>query len=190
MPLRAIEQFIVRKQSWIADKQRFVRERYAGVRPKVFADGEQFLYLGNTYRLYIVHDSELPLHFNHAFFLSKDSISRARELFVAWYEEQASVTIRKRVDWYAPLFGLKYNTFSVTRAQRLFGSCSARNNLHFAWRLIMAPVPAIDYVVIHELAHITEKNHSRRFWTIVERMLPDYGQGMHWLRDNGHLLVI
>ena len=189
-PLAYIEQFISRKQPWIKDKQRFVQERYSAIQPKAFVDGEEFLYMGNYYHLHLIDEREPPLRFDRGFCLSRASVPRARGLFIDWYKEQAYQKIKERVGWYAGIHGFTYNKFGITHAQRLFGSCSAQNNLHFAWRLIMAPLHAIDYVVIHELAHTEVKNHSKRFWNKVRTMLPDYERSITWLKENDHLLVI
>ncbi|MFH1564046.1 MAG: SprT family zinc-dependent metalloprotease [Nitrospirota bacterium] len=194
-----IEKLLLKKRLWIHNKQNLVKERYAQTQPKKFVHGEEFLYLGNTYRLYIVAENAVPLPgkpvpgepvlFDEGFRLSKAYLSEARKLFSDWYRKQAYQKIKERVDWYAHLFGLKYNKFGITNAQKRWGSCNAKNNLHFSLRLIMAPLSVIDYVVIHELAHIKEKNHSKRFWDRVRTMIPDYQESKRWLRENGHLLI-
>ncbi|MCX6013893.1 MAG: M48 family metallopeptidase, partial [Chloroflexi bacterium] len=81
-------------------------------------------------------------------------------------------------------FHIKYKNVRITSAQTRWGSCSGHGNLYFSWRLIMAPLEVIDYVVIHELAHIHMKNHSPKFWEKVESMYPDYVACKKWLRDN------
>ncbi|MFH1562360.1 MAG: SprT family zinc-dependent metalloprotease [Nitrospirota bacterium] len=194
-PLGFIEKLILKKWLWIQDKQKSVKEKCSQTQPKKFVHGERFLYLGNIYRLYIVDEDTLPLsgepvRFDEEFRLSRAYLFKARELFSNWYRKQAYQKIKERVDWYSHLFRLEYNKFGITNAQKRWGSCSAKNNLHFSWRLIMAPLSVIDYVVIHELAHIKEKNHSKRFWDKVRIMIPDYQESKRWLRENGHLLGI
>jgi len=78
----------------------------------------------------------------------------------------------------------------ITSARTRWGSCSQEGALSFAWRLIMAPLPIIDYVVVHELAHIQVKNHSKRFWNKLNVLMPDYRQRIEWLERNGHLLSL
>ncbi len=190
IPLDYIEKSVSKKQAWITDKQKLVTEIYSQVRPKEFVHGEGFLYLGQVYGLSVVDNGEPPFKFDGEFHLSRTYLPQAKELFIDWYKKQAYRTIKERVDRYAGVFGFKYNKFSITRAQRRWGSCSSSNNLHFSWRLIMAPLNVIDYVVIHELAHIEEKNHSKRFWNKVRLMFPDFESSLHWLRRNEHLLVI
>ncbi|MBI4687875.1 MAG: M48 family metallopeptidase [Nitrospirae bacterium] len=96
----------------------------------------------------------------------------------------------ERVSWYSSLSGLKYNRVKISDAQKRWGSCSAKGNLNFSWRLIMSPIRVIDYVVIHELAHLEERNHSKKCWNKVKIMLPDYEQYKEWLKENKHLLDI
>ena len=76
---------------------------------------------------------------------------------------------------------------NITNAQARWGACSPHGSLNFSWRLVMAPVPVIDYVVVHELVHLHE-NHSRRFWDKVKTILPGYDQQVQWLKTYGHML--
>ena len=78
----------------------------------------------------------------------------------------------------------------ITNALKTWGSCSHQGNLNFTWRLIMAPLNVIDYVVVHELIHLDEKNHSRIFWDKVEILIPEYKGYKEWLKKNGHLLKL
>lgn len=84
----------------------------------------------------------------------------------------------------------KYNKVNITNAQRRWGSCSAKGNLNFSWRLIMASLSVIDYVIVHELVHLEEKNHGRSFWTKVKLLMPDYKKHEDWLKKNGYLLTL
>ena len=79
-----------------------------------------------------------------------------------------------KAEYYASLMGLKYNRLTITSAKTRFGSCSQRGNICFSYRLMLYPEPAREYVVVHELAHLIEMNHSSRFYTIVASVLPDY----------------
>jgi len=95
--------------------------------------------------------------------------------------------ITERVQWYAAKHGLEYKQVKITSARTRWGSCNSRGTLSFSWRLVMAPVPVIDYVVVHELAHTVEKNHSKKFWAKVQIIMPDYQNRIEWLDKNGHL---
>ena len=91
--------------------------------------------------------------------------------------------IRERVDHYAPLIGVRPGRITIREQKTRWGSCSSRGNLNFNWKLIMAPPQVLDYVVIHELCHLHEFNHSPRFWALVQHQMPDYIAWKKWL-DN------
>lgn len=178
---------ILKHKNWILQKKKEIEKRDPRFTPKKFVNGESFLYLGRYYRLWIV-DQEEPLRFENAFYLSKKMLPKAKELFINWYTERAYEKISQRVDLYSRLSGLKYNRINITRAQKRWGSCSPKGNLNFSWRLIMAPLPVIDYVVVHELVHLEIKNHSRDFWVKLKILMPDYEKHHNWLKENGYLL--
>lgn len=89
-------------------------------------------------------------------------------------KKQAKRIIPLKVDYYSKIMGLKYGRVTITSAKTRFGSCSSQGNLSFSYRLMLYPEYAIDYVVVHELAHLVELNHSDRFYRIVASVLPDY----------------
>jgi predicted metal-dependent hydrolase len=182
----AIMRVVLKKRKWIEDRIKEVLSRPRAGK-KEFVNGEGFWYLGRIYKLHIVENQEEPLRFENGFFLSKKFLPHAREVFIAWYKKAALEKISQRVEFYAKMAGLKYGRIRITDAQRRWGSCSG-NNLNFSWRLIMAPLSVIDYVVVHELAHIEEKNHGKWFWTKVKVLMPDYEKYHQWLKENGHLL--
>jgi predicted metal-dependent hydrolase len=100
----------------------------------------------------------------------------------------AKELITARVKHWAAILNLEYGRVFVKDQRTLWGSCSGRKNLNFNWRLAAAPVEALDYVVIHELCHLREMNHSKRFWDLVRAACPDYKVQRRWLRDNCALL--
>lgn len=181
---------VQKKNGWIHSKQEAVLSTYPQVVEKEFVNGEGFWYLGTSYRLRIVDNAGHPLELDTHFLLDRSVIPRAREVFTAWYKERALLVISERVAWYATKNGIKYKQVKITSAQTRWGSCSAKGTLSFAWRLVMAPVPIIDYVVVHELVHLLEKNHGRAFWAKVKAIMPDYKQKIEWLDINGQLLRI
>ena len=104
---------------------------------------------------------------------------------VRYYKKQARQVIPLRVKELSCLTGLGYKGIKITSARKRFGSCSPINSLTFSWRLLLAPGKVLDYVIIHELAHTVEKNHSRRFWGKIEELMPDYKFSHVWLKENG-----
>lgn len=100
----------------------------------------------------------------------------------------AKEAITARVRHWAAVLDLEYGRVFVKDQRTLWGSCSGRRNLNFNWRLAVAPPEALDYVVIHELCHLREMNHSKRFWDLVRAACPDYKSRRRWLRDNSALV--
>lgn len=93
---------------------------------------------------------------------------------IAELRARAAETIPKRVAFYSKIMGVQPSGIKITSAKTRFGSCSGKNSLCFSWRLMLYPPEAVDYVVVHELAHIREKNHSPAFYAVIAAVLPDY----------------
>ena len=183
-----IRKVILKHKKWIERKRREIETRRRRFSPKEFVNGEGFLYLGRYYRLEIVDGQKVALRFENGFYLSRDALSQAKECFIEWYKRAAYEKISERVRWHAGRTGFKYNRVNITSAQKRWGSCSSKGNLNFSWRLIMAPLPVIDYVVVHELVHLEVKNHTKAFWNKVKMLMPDYEKRADWLKQNGYLL--
>jgi len=190
-PLETIHRFVREKMSWILAKQHFIRENYRAPVEKRFVEGESFLYLGQQYKLSIVRQANEPLVFNgDEFLLLEKYISVGEQVFVWWYKKEAYNIIRQRVNFYANSNGLKYSGFKITSGRKRLGTCSSKGAINFSWRLMMTPMELIDYVVVHELSHLREHNHSKRFWQNVQLLYPNYKQAKLWITANGHLLAL
>jgi hypothetical protein len=98
-----------------------------------------------------------------------------------WYRQQAEKFIKNRADELCSLVGVTYDRLSIRRAKTRWGSCSRKGNLSFNWKLMMVPEPVIDYVIVHELAHLKEMNHSKNFWKLVDKHCPQWRKYRRWL---------
>ena len=193
MPGRAIDRFFKGKTDWLFRKIGEREKRRNPYRARSFVSGETFLFLGASYPLMIQNkpDGDGSLSFSRQqFVMEREKAWQARELFTIWYRNKAKALIEERVCHYSGMIGLYPERLKISNARFRWGSCSHDNGLSFSWRLVMAPSLIIDYVVVHELAHMKEKNHSRSFWTLVARIMPDYRKYRLWLKENGHLLDI
>ena len=103
--------------------------------------------------------------------------------------EKARALVTERVQYYAPLIGVTYNQIVIRAQHTRWGSCSNKGNLNFNCLLALVPPEVLDYVVVHELCHRKELNHSERFWNEVTKILPDYKVRKKWLKDNGSNLI-
>ena len=101
-----------------------------------------------------------------------------------WYRIRAKENIESRVKVFAAKIGESPNKVTIKAQKTRWGSCSSLGNLNFNWRLIMMPQKIIDYVVVHELCHLKEMNHSSTFWNRVEEIMPDYRNRRKWLKNN------
>lgn len=120
------------------------------------------------------------------------ALAEARRLAVLEkrYRDAAKDYFSKRVAYYHALTGGVYHTITVRDQKSRWGSCSSRGTLSFNYRLIFAPPKVLDYVVVHELCHLTHMDHSKNFWSMVERIMPDYRIYKNWLKEHGHELTL
>ena len=187
--LNDIYGFIQEKTDWILRS----REKLKAIKPipkKAYVDGERFLFLGQEYELRLVPPQRPALKFDSRFILSTSARERGEQAFTKWYKTQALTIFTERVNHYANLHGLIPKEVKVNSAKTRWGSCTSAGTLNFTWRLVMAPLEVIDYVVLHELAHLKVKNHSPRFWKLVESLCPDFKHHRKWLRDHGETMTL
>lgn len=189
-PRILIDAFVQEKEAWIRENQARARQMAEQNQPRQFVDGETFLFLGEAYPLRIVASQAKPLVFDAGFHLRQDAQPRAAALIEAWYRGQARQVISERVIWYARQHGFHYNKIRISGARTRWGSSSTTGTLSFTWRLVMAPLEMIDYVVLHELAHTRVRNHSPAYWAALAELLPDYKRRRDWFHKNGHKLTL
>lgn len=181
---------VINKHSKWINKKIEILKKEEKILKKDFISKEFFLYLGESFRLFLINKQKEALKFDQAFYLRKDMEPYSREIFIKWYKKEAKRFISERVIYYSNITGIKFNKLRITSAKKRWGSCSYNGNLNFTYRLIMAPIFVIDYVVVHELCHIVEHNHSEKFWGNVRVILPDYKKARIWLREKGKTLFI
>lgn len=104
------------------------------------------------------------------------------------YKKNLYILLKERVDAYRGILGVRPSKISVRSQKTIWGSCSSKGNLSFNYRLMMAPLEAIDYVVVHELCHMVYMNHSSLYWKLVESIIPNYRSVKKWLDHNGYIL--
>ena len=105
-------------------------------------------------------------------------------------KKRASIVISERVAHFAPLVGVDYGRITIRSQKTRWGSCSSKGDLNFNCLLLLAPPEVLDYVVVHELCHRKQMNHSPRFWAEVARVIPDYKAKVKWLKENGGRLML
>lgn len=182
--------FIRRRQGWILKHL----DRFAALPAAPIADAplpEQIPFLGTPH---IVRVAVVPgrratvVHAEQAFTIIVADETLARPALEGWLRAAARFAIASQVAARGTEMGLTYGQVTIRDQKTRWGSCSRAGNLNFNWRLVLAPSAVLDYVVVHELAHRVEMNHSARFWRIVARYCPAYNEQRVWLRKQGAAL--
>lgn len=175
-PKHAIDSFVVSKEDWIDRNVRKQKEKREQKAAFALDYGSSVLFLGNEYP--ITASTGKRARFDGARFLvpggfARDEIKRA---VLTVYRSMAKKIIGEKVSRFSRLLCVTPLSLRITGAKTRWGSCSGKNGISFSWRLIMADEETVDYVVVHELAHILQHNHSQWFWATVSAVMPDYAQ--------------
>ena len=189
-----IRRFVDAKRRWLHDKTRALRERSLEPLPPRFVDGAQVLFRGRRLALRVEpadvaeaglrHGSALRLELPRRL-AAEDREPAARDLVISWLAERALETAEELVRRYAPRLGKRPRSLRIGDQKTLWGSCSPRDVISLNWRLVSAPPEVFEYVVVHELCHLRQRNHGPRFWALVEELMPDYRQRRAWLKEHG-----
>lgn len=189
--IKEVEKLIKSKLYWIYTKKSEFEDLNNSKVSRQFRNGQGFLYLGSSYRLEIIEDMDKDLKlYRGRFYLRKSKLKEAKTLFKNFYKEKGIKKIEEIVNKYKKQMGVNPKNIRIMELKNRWGSCSDEGSLNFNWKCIMAPLTIIDYIVVHELAHITSKNHNDEFWNEIDKVMPDYEKRKNWLRKNGASLDI
>jgi predicted metal-dependent hydrolase len=184
-----IKKLLVDKNRWIKEKL-YLQKQAVPVPKRELVSGEAFPYLGRNYRLKVITGKMQPVKLTHGqLYVSLPKIMQhdhvIREMLVYWYQQQAELKFKEKVKRYAPVVGVAPKVVAVKTFKSRWGSCNAKGEILFHWKIIMAPHSIVDYIVVHELCHLKHHDHSQAFWKSVERVIPEYLDCKAWLRDVG-----
>jgi len=183
-----IEKHIHTKRLWIWEKLALKNSTQESIVQKQFISGESFSYLGRNYRLKIVKESsELKLK-NGWFILGEKQQAKAQEIFKVWYKEHLKCKIDERLKIICKDANIQKPYFNIMDLGFRWGSCTKEGVLNFNYKIAMAPVGVIDYIITHELVHLKIHTHNERFWKDVSKIMPNYEEKKEWLRVKGHEL--
>ncbi len=188
-PHAYIHKIVEQRKNWIIQKQEHFRSKPIK-KSKQYVRGEQFLFLGKLYTLQVVDDLPKAVMLDEDLKISGMVLSNARQHMSIWYAQEAFDYISRRAQELAQENNIIYQSLKINDAASRWGSCGATGALNFSWRLIMAPPRVIDYVIIHELMHRKQLNHSAAFWREVAQRIPDYKQDERWLKTNSHQMSL
>lgn len=193
-PADEINRFVEEKQNWISKAIQKRSQALILSKEKEYVTGETFYYLGQSYPLetrFEPLENTGVIFWDNRFFINCPANREMRKYyFIRWYKKKAKEHMSARVEHLSRELNLRHGGIRITSANQRWGSCSEDNALAFSFRLMMAPPEVIDYVIIHELMHIRQKNHSSKFWNLVVEHMPDYKTHRRWLRDNHHKFIL
>ena len=192
VPLRASEKWLhsvlQEKAPWVIDKLENWRANKPA--PQQWVDGETILYRGETFTLRIVpslfdtppqlHGAQVIVHVSQT-----GNPAAIEKIITHWYRREAQQLFTECVAHFAPLMNVAPREIKLSAARTQWGSCTARGSVRLNWQLVKMPLHLIDYIVVHELAHLVEMNHSPAFWRVVGEVCPDYAKLRGELRKWG-----
>ncbi|ESP88374.1 M48 family metallopeptidase [Candidatus Halobonum tyrrellensis] len=175
---------------WILKQWRQYQDHREQAPSRRFEPGETFLYRGDD-RQIEVKDVDKSHVEPETFALAADAVEEEgiQDTLESLYRRKARLVFKSRIDHYADEMSVEPGKLELRNQRTRWASCSPQRTLSFNWRLVMAPDDVIDYVVVHELAHLREKNHTRRFWNLVQKHDPKYEEHVDWLTENSVQLI-
>lgn len=188
---KEILQTVQAKSKWIIKKLFDMKNMGEIPAEKQYVTGEEFFYLGEKYTLRIEEDekfkrSKVVLKDHEILVcISKYDSDKARLALENWYKKQATEKISESIAYYQGFINVTPSNVVVKRQKRRWGSCTSSHKLLFNFKCVMLPLPILDYIVVHEMCHMVQLNHSKEFWALVKKILPDYKQRKEWLKSNG-----
>lgn len=190
-----IHAFVARKLTWIkkhlAHQQESLK-RQANTE-QTFTPGATIGFLGRDLKLEVIEASPIAGHIvDHTIQLRLPEHlhkpSAIRQLVKHIYAREAYAYVCEKIDIYGPQLGVKPKAVQIKEYKSRWGSCNTRRELQFNWLLMLAPIEAVNYVIVHELCHLVHFNHSPKFWSLVQQLVPDYQMWRRWFRDHGAIL--
>jgi predicted metal-dependent hydrolase len=180
-PLREIESVVRKKASWIIKKQAAFAQHTPPPPPRQYVNGEMHLYLGQSYPLQIIKNQKEMVELHDGCLLLKvrdeEDLARKQKLLEQWYRAQAKIIFVQRLEAIYPQaaqLGIPFPQLKIRKMKSRWGSCSNKGSINLNLRLIQTSISCIDYVIMHELAHLKEHNHSRAYYNLLDNLMPDW----------------
>jgi len=184
------------KSSWIVKKLAELDDLGYEKIDKKYCDGEIFMFLGENYPLKINIDEKIKKDYVDFFDnqivvnVREKSDKNIKKVLEKWYRAESMEKILDNVKKYANYIKVKPRNIKVKTQKKRWGSCTSNRDMYFNWKISMAPVEVIDYIVLHEMCHLVHMNHSAEFWDFLYQIMPDYKDKKDWLKRNGFKMEI
>ena len=182
---KQIIDFLKKNEKWILSRTNLKKEKF-DINQKIKNENKLLLF-GVFYKLEHKQNVNKPI-FNDKIIYIDQRLNNDLQFWQNWYKTIARKVLLERVIIYSKLMGLNVSKVKLSSAKKRWGSCSSLGNINLNWRLVKAPLQVIDYVVVHELAHLKQMNHSAKFWYEVQKILPDFQKCRQWLKKYEFLL--
>lgn len=199
---RTIHNFVKSQQDWVMTAQDKIEKNKQAIKklaPEQYTDGASIPFRGEQHIIQLNFYTENQIKIESEQQLIKLYLPKELEhenyhqlirlALVDWMKKQAAKQVKKSVDIYAEKYKLYPRYVKIKTQKSRWGSCGIHNDINLNWLLILTPPKVMEYVVIHELCHIQERNHSADFWSLVERYCPDYKEHRLWLKQNGRSVM-
>lgn len=185
-----IQRLVETKRQWLFGKLNHAQKYQHPHAPgKEVVNGESAAYLGREYRIELATTESGLVEFSGRFLIPPaHQARRRRKVLKDWYFSRAKEVILPRVEYRARDLGVIIQGARIVDNRYRWGSCTMKDRVNLNWRLIKAPMDVIDYVIVHELAHLLEANHTPQFWNIVRANTPNSGKAKAWLKEHGQVL--
>ncbi len=187
-----IREFISKREGWIKGKL----NQQISIKPKKtikYVDGSVVPYLGKDYRLKFLTGDLLSVKMKNRSFVitipegQKSKPKVIKNLLENWYKKHAKIHLEEKTKKFSETMGVNPKSIMIKNYKSRWGSCSSDGELSFNWRIILTPHRIVDYVVVHELCHLLEHNHSPKYWSHVKRYIPNWKDCRNWLKENNVL---
>lgn len=196
-----INQVLMKKAPWIRKQLQEYQEINPFMQERKFFSGEKLPYLGRLYRLKVIKEANLQtshFRFEQGKFIATvpDCLNETEyrqviyPLYKAWVIAKATTFTQKRLNRFTVKLKEKPTRIQIKEQKQRWGSCTPDGKILLNWRIFLAPTSVVDYILVHELAHLKNMDHSAEFWNTIKMILPNYEDKKEWLRINGRRLYI
>ena len=192
---KTLVDLIKRKQQWI-NQRAILNFEEQNLKNREFIDNDKFYFRGDEYRLSLILGRKDAVKIEGGLLLvsyvDNKTVGRStiKRLLEDWYLKESIKILKARTEELAQQMRVQPYGITVKNYKTKWGSCTANNKISYNWRIIMAPDHIIEYLIVHELSHIIEPNHSKNFWRNVRKYCEDFKEKRKWLQENGHKLVL
>lgn len=185
-----IKEIINKRKDWIIDKRSQILNRK---KPEItYYDGKTINIFDEPYKIKFAKDDRFAMKITKEkeIVIADDLIDDIKFLLPQAIKKLSKPKFEERAIYWSNIMGYNFKQIKLSSANGRWGSCSNRGNINLNWKLALAPLHIIDHIIVHELAHLKEMNHSAKFWEIVAKHFPQYKECKKWLVQNGHLLEV